>query len=442
MPKRLGIDVNIIDTNDNALIEYRQRSDRRFTSNRSRVSTFIEAKNSVQFLVRVKVDNPFNFEEILDPVTKFAAAVKEGQKPAPQVPNEYNTRTKHFDNNRPAEEEINTLLSRPPAVSKVPFDLMVSVFIDGREKPECRQMIYLDPKHPRYSHRCVLKGRWVDPGDASSRDGRAGLLQWVFLDRGIDYILDQLDVKKVVEKPSDTATAEIEDICEGLNGDVFGSSEENHMKAGQIEVRFRRVISIESNPVDQKFYAYHYAGSDEKPREIGDDCTHTTSFMPKTTSNQVSEIETFALRHVAWNYYKRNEDFWATFIFNYTARYKLVNMGLSEADGKPTLQSRIQRPEPESSIMQGKKRASSFNAKEDEEQAWAERPAEKKATKASTQGKTSGGGHESRSTVSEEDADDTAAFCHEQGRYELRATQVRLDNYEKAKAEDETVPMS
>jgi hypothetical protein len=437
MPKRLGIDVSVTDTNDNALIEYGLQKDRRF-KDRSRVSTFIEAKNGVQFLIRVKVDNPFKFEEAIDPVARLAAVV------AKQVQGEHDTRTKRFDNNRPVEEELKTLPGQPPAFTKVPFDLMVSVFIDGREKPECRQMIYLDPKHPRYNSRCVLKGRWVDAGDASSRDGRAGLLQWVFSDRGIDHILELLDVKKVIEGPADADTTEVEALCDVMGEDVFKNSEDRHMKAGQIEIRLRRVISIDSSPVDQTFKAYHYAGSDEKPREIDDDCTHTTSFMPKTTPGNGSKIETFALRHVAWDYYKKHEDFWASFVFNYMARYKLVNLGVCEPDGKRTLMSRTQRPEPDTSSKRGKRRVSSFDATEDEEQAWAERPVAKKASRPSTEGKASGNSHEGEDSDSEEDPDNTAAYYQhqERGRYELRATRVRLDNYEKAKVEDEADQIS
>lgn len=432
MPKRLGVNVNVIDTSNNALIEYGLQSDRRFTGDKSKVSTFIEAKNGIQFLIRLIVDNPFKFEEDLDPVARLAAALGQQQAPAPQVRSEHNTRTKHFDDNRPAEEKLSGLLIEPAAVSQIPFDLMVSVFIDGRAKPECRQMIYLDHNHPRYNAHCVLKGRWIDPGIASSHDGKAGLLQWVFSDRGIDHILGQLDVKKVLDKAStDVREAQFQAICDDVGEGIFEDLKDKKMKAGQIEVRLRRVVTLESDPVDQKFKAYHYAGNDEKPRRIDDDCTHTTSFMPKTASAEGGKIETFALRHVAWAYYKKGEDFWAKFVFNYTARHKLVNLGLSDPDGKPARGGRAQQAEPDPSSRRGKKRASSIGG-DSAEQLWADKPAPRKAARTNSKTKKSDRPYDSESSASNEDRDDI--LC-ETGRYAMRRTRARVDNYKKAKVE-------
>lgn len=176
MPKRHGVEVNVTDTSNNAFVEYGLQSDGRFTGAKSRVSTFIEAKNGTQFLIRVTVDNPFKFEEDLNPIERLAASVVHQPAPARQVRSQHNIRTKHFDDNQPAEEELTGALTKPRATSKVPFDLMVSVFIDGRAKPECRQIIYLDHTDPRYNACCILKGRWVDPGDAS-HEGKVGLHQ-------------------------------------------------------------------------------------------------------------------------------------------------------------------------------------------------------------------------------------------------------------------------
>ena len=420
MPKRLGIDVNVTDCQNNPFIEYGQQSDRRFTTDKSRVSTFIEAKNGAQFRIRVTVDNPFKFQETLDPVARLAAAL-------------------NSDGNRPAEEELRSFTGVTPAITKVPFDLMVSVFIDGRAKPECRQMIYLDPKHPRYNSHCILKGRWVDPGDASSRDGKAGLLQWVFSDRGINHILEQLDVNKVLSKTSTNLDeADFEAMREKLGEDLLEDPKDQHMKAGQIEVRIRRVICMEGDPVDQKFKAYHYAGSDENPRDMDDDCTHTTSFLPKTTSTGSAKIETFALRHVAWAYYKNGEDFWQKFIFNYTARHKLVNFGLSGLDGKPTLMARTCLPEPEPSSKRGKKRASSVGVNDSDEDVLPKKPRGNGESTGVRNLRSNRGSYLSESSVSEEDPDNTDAFCREQeGKYDLRPTRVRKDNFIKAKDEDD-----
>ncbi len=443
MPKRRGIDVHVTDTKSNAFTEYGLQSDRRFTSDKSRVSTFIEAKTGVQFLIEVTVDNPFMFDEDLDPVARLAAAVQ-GQLPASQAQKEHNTRTKHFDANRPTEEEVRGCVGVPPAVTKVPFDLMVSVFIDGHAKPECRQMIYLDPSHPRYHSRCVLKGRWVDPGDAASRRGKAGLLQWVFADRGIDHLLEQLDVNRTLDQASTNLDeADIEAVRDRLGEDMFEDREDKRMKAGQIEVCLRRVISIEDGSGDQKFRPYHFAGSDEKPREVGDDCTHTTSFVPKASSTGPSKIETFALRHVPWAFYKNGEDFWQKFVFNYTARHKLVNLGLSGADGKPTLMGRMQQPEPGPSSKRGKKRASSVGGVDSDEEVLPKKPRGKKVPKAAQDPMGMRSGHESDSSVSEEDPDDTAAFYSGQrSKYELRATRARVDNFVKSKVEDDADQIS
>lgn len=448
MPKRLGVEVNVTDTHHNTFTEYSLQPNRRFTGKRPNFETFIEAKNGIQFLIQVTVDNPFKFEEDLTPVAKFGATINKQEAPVRQVTSEHNTRTKHFDDNRPAEEELGGLLIEPSAASTVPFDLMVSIFIDGRAKPECRQMIYLDHKHPRYDARCVLKGRWVDVGDASSRDGKAGLLQWVFSDRGVDHILGQLNVKKVLDKAdTDVREAQFKTICGDFGEGLFEDPEDKIMKVGQIEVRVRRVVVQESENVEQKFKAYHYAGCDEKPRDIHDDCTHTTSFMPKTAPAGPGKIETFALRHVAWAYYKKGEDFWSKFIFNYTARHKLVNLGLSRPDGTLALRRRMQPAEPDPSSKRGKKRASSIDG-ESLEQAWAEGPIPRKTSRSisTVKNSTSMRDVDAESETSEEDPGDTYAYTdgnlRAQGRYEMRPTQARVENYKKAKVEDDSDQIS
>lgn len=444
MPKRLGVEVNVTDTHHNAFIEYSVRRDKRFTG--KMVSTFIEAKNGVQFLIQVTVGNPFKFKEDLNPVAKFGANLNEKRAPVPQVSSTHNTRTKHFDDNRPVEEELGGLLIESSAGSTVPFDLMVSVFIDGRAKPECRQMIYLDHNHPRYNARCVLKGRWVDAGDASARDGKAGLLQWIFSDRGVDHILGQLDVKEVLDKAdTDLDEAQFKAMCDNVGQGLLEDPEDKMIKVGQIEVRLRRVVVQDTSDVEQKFKAYHYAGCDEKPRDLDDDCTHTTSFIPKTASVGPGKIETFALRHVAWAHYKKGEDFWTKFIFHYTARHKLVNFKLSEPDGTPTLKGRMQAPEPDPSSKRGKKRASSIDG-EVIEQPWAENPTPRQTSRSISTVKDSTSMRvrdcDTESEASEEDPDDMDAYTSRssrvQGRDEARSTQARAENHKKVKVEDDS----
>jgi hypothetical protein len=445
MPKRRGCEVNVTDIEHKPYIEYSLQNDKRFTGEKAKVSTFIEAKNDHQFFIQVTVDNPFKFEEDLAPLDQMTASIlgeQSNQASTPMPRKEYNTRTKHFDDSRPAEEEIGGVLIEPAVNSKVPFDLMVSVFIDGRAKPECRQMIYLDHKHPRYNSRCVLKGRWVDAGEASSRDGKAGLLQWVFTDRGVDHIMEQMDVKKVLGKAdTDVREAEFKDVCDDVGEGIFEDTEDKIMKVGEIEVRLRRVVVQESGAVEQKFRAYHYADYDEKPRDLDDSCTHTTSFLPKTAAGQ-GKIETFALRHVAWNHYKKGEEFLVRMGFKYTARHKLVNLQLSELDGTPTLKGRIVAPELDPSNKRGKKRASSIEG-ESVEQTWAENPSPKKASRCvSTVGdSTSIRDPKVESDVSEEDEDDTDGYNHSslraQKRHKMGPTQAKLENYKKVKVKDD-----
>ena len=52
------------------------------------------------------------------------------------------------------------------------------------------------------------------------------------------------------------------------------------------------------------------------------------------------------LNTVAWRPFKMNEEVYATFVFMYVGRERLVKMGLCHEDGTPTRQGRIHAPEP------------------------------------------------------------------------------------------------
>lgn len=75
-----------------------------------------------------------------------------------------------------------------------PFDLLATLYLDGRKKPERKVIVYLDPRYedfkPGPGHRTsrqTMRHRWV-----RGNDGKIQEHAWVFKDIGIETILARM----------------------------------------------------------------------------------------------------------------------------------------------------------------------------------------------------------------------------------------------------------
>lgn len=130
--------------------------------------------------------------------------------------------------------------SSPKKRSKKPlqWDILASVYIDGRATPERRAIVYVDPAHRDFrndgkvtiSHRLVQD---VD-GDITSRG-------WVFGEIGIETLLDKLMIEGEAVDEEAICQAEEEDLLKALNGNSLDENEEAK-QVGQITVVLERIM--------------------------------------------------------------------------------------------------------------------------------------------------------------------------------------------------------
>ena len=181
MPRRHGVQVMVTDKKEQPLIEYGSQGLGASTEFSKIISTRIEAKDGLQFYIRVTPEIPFPISAVDLAAATDRPEPKEAFFTLPPLPNDhYNLRRPRGFNEDSAVEEdedhsakstpggsrslrlrsktvasgrhiataankipLPTELSKLRSASsnstvRVPFDLMVSIYIDGYEKPEAR----------------------------------------------------------------------------------------------------------------------------------------------------------------------------------------------------------------------------------------------------------------------------------------------------------------
>ena len=163
----------------------------------------------------------------------------------------------------------------------VPFHLLASLFLDGRQKAERKAIIYLDPYDKDYAFpdgKVHIRSRWVQ-----GNDGRVKEHSWVFRDVGIETAFDRMLLS------GGKSCAEIREECDedavvaalsttGLGVERNVEEDKNHI--GQILVVVERVV------LGQRWEEEHYRAKHEEGEEAEDvdmagvknEITHTTGY--------------------------------------------------------------------------------------------------------------------------------------------------------------------
>ena len=415
MPARYGVDVSITDTNEHSLAEYGSQGLGAYSKFSKLISTRIEAKDGQQFYIRVTPEIPFSIPAIELAAGINATSSKDRFFSLPPLASDnywLRHRVTGFNENSAVEEEEDqpctkdtqgTMNLRPriktqgrPFLSAtssrfggaeslkqqsvtansavhVPFDLMVSVYIDGYEKPEARQIIYLDQSHPKFSKEgYTFKGRWISSTTSSAKDKESyiEIRNWIF--RSVPLSVDDLTSRMAICSTTDDQAPVVrsdeeqalEDLTKQLTQNKVNANAEP--KPGQIEVRIRRIITGEAVS-GVPFKAYHYAGSDEavKPSDsdIKGGCTHTTQHRPELDDE--GKPKPLKLNTVSWKHFKNGEDFYAKFVFSYMDRTKLVKLGLCDENGTPTTAEKCRTPQLDSVLTPSKLRKRKEDDKRD-----------------------------------------------------------------------------
>ena len=155
------------------------------------------------------------------------------------------------------------------------------MYLDGRDKPERRVIVYLDPYDEDYNKpngEVSIKTRW-----AQGKDGTLKEQAWVFKDVGIETMFDKLiiagdiDIATPIPKRSEDALVEAMNIAY-LSGDADMIREEKS-KVGQI------VVVIERVKLGEKWRDHHFRAKHEESeyhdvdmQGVGKDITHTAGY--------------------------------------------------------------------------------------------------------------------------------------------------------------------
>ncbi|KAL8795462.1 MAG: hypothetical protein Q9195_002051 [Heterodermia aff. obscurata] len=208
----------------------------------------------------------------------------------------------------------------PPPSSPPPFDLLATLYLDGRKNPERRTIIYLDPEYADFlpgpegqGAGGVLKSRWV-----TGKDGKIYEQAWVFKDVGIEAILD----KMVLMANDDLPKKDEDDLVDAFNRTGMRPDEdlkrEENKKIGQIVVEIMR-ITIGKKKIDGDYRPRHQEGEDEDVdmERINSELSHTTAF------SQIGALNARRIPIISYLAYQNNEDPFAIFKFFYRSQATL-----------------------------------------------------------------------------------------------------------------------
>ena len=333
MVLRHGVDISIVDLEGNPFTEYGEHSIGRQGASSRITSTKIEAKTAKPFHILIKPHCPF-------PYSKDETGEKGKLHKLPTSQHFLRNKTEANDQpvlSKPVVEAAAE--NEPPSTHEEksgldpPFQLSAYVFVDGNSKPECRSIIHLDPNDPAYKPSGTkLKGRWEtdkNPARKSSDTQAIRALAWVFTPfGGLDYWLDKLDVNAAdAVIPTEADEIVDNDLSSMMAGNRMEGSQ---AKKGVIRVVFKRIVV--EGPVRPTNQAEVYA---RRSGEANDNTASAEDWVTHEAGVEKSKAVDLRLHIMEWSSYKKNEDFFAEFQFQYMGRAKLVNMGLSELDGTP-----------------------------------------------------------------------------------------------------------
>lgn len=271
MPELRNICVQVTDAKDQVLPEYGVQ---RLRGNR-KVSAYIQSETNKSFRVSVQAKMPYSPTEILAP-HKYATRSKDSGCPTsienvddmPYIKLEEDDMDglAHSDNESlsirrlPASVAPKKNLSSPlrpshdhPTAGPPPYHILVSLYLDGRQTPERRAIVYLDPCHPDFDAVVIMKSRMVQ--------NRYGILTehaWVFKDVGIETIFENMLIDGHLE----------EETLEDEMVEAFGSAvldaerdiaREERVHVGKIVVELQRV-TLSDKRTKHDFKAKHQEG--------------------------------------------------------------------------------------------------------------------------------------------------------------------------------------
>lgn len=236
MPRFKGVRVLVTDEGGNPRPEYGTQALGRANT----VTCYIESIDGMQFRIAAKADPGLLAEH-------YSAEGPASDEPDPGHPKTLCT-GKNEEQQGPANSN---------GIGSLPFDLLVSVYLDGRAKAERRGTIFLS--HPYFMvasrQQIVLASRWVQnkQGDILQR-------HWEFKETGIETRLDRLLINGKGFADSEVDEQDEADLLKAM-GTIGVEETEEPNQVGQITVVVQRVITEAIR--NKRNYKAEYQTSDD-----------------------------------------------------------------------------------------------------------------------------------------------------------------------------------
>lgn len=163
-----------------------------------------------------------------------------------------------------------------------PFDLLASLYLDGRQRPERRVIVYLDPRHqdfPRPDGKVRFRARWVQ-GENGALEEHA----WVFKDVGIETVFDKMLIAESYNQGDRVNQLDEDAMIAAMNATelVSGGNIRNDEKCsiGQIVIVVERVV-VGAKWSEENYRLKHQNGQadDVNMDDLGNGITHTAKYV-------------------------------------------------------------------------------------------------------------------------------------------------------------------
>lgn len=192
------------------------------------------------------------------------------------------------------KERISSPIKEQPShryAANPPFDLLASLYLDGRQKPERRAIVYLDPKYhdfPQPDGKIRFRARWTQ--------GENGTLvehAWVFKDVRIENVFDKLSISKSRNRVNKANHLDDDDaMIAAMNATELGV--ENNIKndekcsIGQIVIVVQRII-VGVKWSNENYRPEHRGGEadDVNMDDLSDEITHTAKYVERLPSTYI-----------------------------------------------------------------------------------------------------------------------------------------------------------
>jgi hypothetical protein len=228
-----------------------------------KISTYVESRTSKRFYVTIKPKIPYKYKcsewkkksgprqskTCLPPKKEDPIKVKEEPEDDVDMMSSPPTKDDMVKIKEESEDDYDTKpflpvkQSNPRHPDAPPYDLLASIYLDGREKPERQSIIYLDPYDLDYADSSEGEIK-MSTRLYQSRDGQMRELSWVFQDVGIEAMFDKLQLGG---EDSNRMGQDEEDLVKAMNSTNLQDAsdfQKERRKPGQIVVTIERIVTV------------------------------------------------------------------------------------------------------------------------------------------------------------------------------------------------------